>query len=269
MKKRQRFITTCALITVALAAPATNLTVPGSSSPWLAGMPDGSVGACGLDSAPAASPVLATGFALGSGFVLTFSASGGVWYEASEQRHGPDGGVLMSSPACGSQNGMADVTTPSDALLGVFLDDTQPNLSAAPDPLAYTPDAPMVAPGLKQVFLIGDGLTPSGAVQQFIVPAGATRLFLGTADGYGWYNNVGSFSVEVVSRPRLSIVRIGDSQARLSWSTNTAAFSLECVTNLTSSEWMIVTNNPTAVGDEFELAIDLTLDPKYYRLRAP
>jgi hypothetical protein len=164
---------------------------------------------------------------------------------------------------------MADLTTPGDALLGVFLDDTQPNLSAAPDPLAYTPDAPTIAPGLKQVFFIGDGLTPSGAVQQFIAPAGATRLFLGTADGYGWFNNVGSFSVEVVSRPRLSIVRIGDSQARLSWPTNAATFSLECVTNLTSLAWTIVTNNPSVAGDEFKLVIDLALDQKYYRLRGP
>jgi hypothetical protein len=154
-------------------------------------------------------------------------------------------------------------------LLGVFLDDTQPNLSAAPDPLAYMPDAPVVAPGLRQPFFIGDGLTPSGAAQQFIVPAGATRLFLGTVDGYGWYNNVGSFSVAVASRPRLSIVRIGVSQARLSWPTNTAAYSLECATNLTLSEWTIVTNTPAVVGDEFALAIDLALDQKYYRLRGP
>jgi hypothetical protein len=164
---------------------------------------------------------------------------------------------------------MAAINTPADALLGVFLDDTQPNVSAAPDPFAYLPDAATVAPGLKQPFFIGDGLTLSGGVQQFIVPAGATRLFLGTADGYGWYNNVGSFSVEVVSRPRLSIAWLGVSQARLNWPTNATAYSLECATNLPSSEWMTVTNNPAVVGDEFALAVDLALGQKYYRLRKP
>jgi hypothetical protein len=33
--------------------------------------------------------------------------------------------------------------------------------------------------------------------QNFIIPTGATRLFLGTMDGYGWYNNIGSFGVTV------------------------------------------------------------------------
>ena len=35
--------------------------------------------------------------------------------------------------------------------------------------------------------------------ETFIVPAGATRLYLGTIDGSGWYNNNGSFSVNVTS----------------------------------------------------------------------
>jgi hypothetical protein len=52
---------------------------------------------------------------------------------------------------------------------------------------------------LQQLFFIGDGLTGtgSGSVQTFIVPSGATQLYLGTGDGYGWYNNSGSFSVTV------------------------------------------------------------------------
>src|ERR1700720_24062 len=39
--------------------------------------------------------------------------------------------------------------------------------------------------------------TGSGSIQNFIIPTGATRLFLGTMDGYGWYNNIGSFGVTV------------------------------------------------------------------------
>jgi hypothetical protein len=52
---------------------------------------------------------------------------------------------------------------------------------------------------LKQPFFIGDGLTGTGtgAVQDFIVPSGATRLFLGTMDAFGWFDNSGQFTVTV------------------------------------------------------------------------
>jgi hypothetical protein len=54
-----------------------------------------------------------------------------------------------------------------------------------------------VSPALKQVFLIGEGTNNAGALQQVVVPNGAARLFLGTMDGSGWYNNSGSFDVRV------------------------------------------------------------------------
>jgi hypothetical protein len=52
---------------------------------------------------------------------------------------------------------------------------------------------------LRQLFFIGDGLTSGGVIQQFVVPQGATRLFLATMDGYGQYNNIGSFTVTVAN----------------------------------------------------------------------
>jgi hypothetical protein len=33
--------------------------------------------------------------------------------------------------------------------------------------------------------------------QQVVVPEGATRFFLGTMDGFGWFNNEGQFDVQV------------------------------------------------------------------------
>jgi hypothetical protein len=58
---------------------------------------------------------------------------------------------------------------------------------------------------------IGDGLRNDGlSVQQFIVPAGATRLYLGTMDGYGWWNNSGSFEVTATNVPEpATIVLVG------------------------------------------------------------
>jgi hypothetical protein len=52
-----------------------------------------------------------------------------------------------------------------------------------------------LAPALQQVFFMGDGLTSGSLAQTIIAPAGATRLYLGTMDGYSWDNNIGSFEV--------------------------------------------------------------------------
>lgn len=55
----------------------------------------------------------------------------------------------------------------------------------------------MLSPQIQQVFFIGDGLTSGDVTQQFLIPDSATRLFLGTMDGFGWYNNIGEISVDV------------------------------------------------------------------------
>ncbi|MEJ7677498.1 MAG: hypothetical protein WKG06_06425 [Segetibacter sp.] len=52
---------------------------------------------------------------------------------------------------------------------------------------------------MKQVFFIGDGQTSGGVQQRIVIPKGATRLFLGTLDGYGWYNNGGAFNLTVTA----------------------------------------------------------------------
>jgi hypothetical protein len=68
--------------------------------------------------------------------------------------------------------------------------------------LAFTSLSPLIG----QTFFIGNGLTRDtnladygGAVQSFMVPTGATRLYLGTTDGFGWYNNNGTFQVDITS----------------------------------------------------------------------
>ena len=64
-------------------------------------------------------------------------------------------------------------------------------------------------PQLGQVFYIGDGhpADPSGPTHDFVVPKGATRLFLGYADGYAFQgapgaygDNKGGLSVTVLQR---------------------------------------------------------------------
>jgi hypothetical protein len=192
-------------ITMAASAQAATITllVPGTSDMWLAGMPDGSEASVGPNHTPDVagthSPVLVP-LTLEGGYIMTFLTTGGV--SNYELCCSSIEGEAPLSHVDGAQNGLADVIAPLNTLLGVFLDDTQPDVSPAPSALDFGPtglglDFLSLSPGLKQVFFIGDGSTSGGTVQHFVVPAGATRLFLGTMDGYGWYNNTGAFSVEV------------------------------------------------------------------------
>lgn len=198
MLKRLATLGCAAILAVALSPVwSSAISVPGTSNPWLAGMPNGTISSFG-DSAPGQSPVLATGLNLGLGGSLNFSVTGSVSNGPCCALLGPDGGSLESHLG-GAENGIADVTAPLNALLGVFLDNTQPDSSGAPTSLDFTGGTsfPSLAPSLKQVFFIGDGLTGtgSGSVQSFVIPTGATRLFLGTMDGFEWNNNFGSFEV--------------------------------------------------------------------------
>ena len=51
-----------------------------------------------------------------------------------------------------------------------------------------------IAPLANQVFLIGDGKTADGALQSFVKPDGATTLYLGFADAYGFQGEPSTYS---------------------------------------------------------------------------
>lgn len=85
-------------------------------------------------------------------------------------------------------------------LVGVFLSDEALS-GEAPERLDFTDqeDCEELSPEIGQTFFIGDG-----AGRRFMVPSGATRLFLGFVDGFfytgepGWYaNNLGQLAVSV------------------------------------------------------------------------
>lgn len=171
-------------------------------------MPNGST-AKG-DSAPGQSPVLAlTGFNTGSAIHFSTSSTCGFAYSGgcgpySGPANSADGD--LSGGYTGVANGMSGMDTPWNALVGVFLDNTQPDLNTPPADLSFLDISgnPAISfaglsPALGQVFFIGDGLTGtgSGSIQDFYAPAGATRLFLGSTDGSGWYNNGGYQDVTI------------------------------------------------------------------------
>ena len=81
-------------------------------------------------------------------------------------------------------------------LAGVFLDDSIPS-GPAPVRVNFTSGGIgtnflTITPGLGQVFFIGDGTT-GGVFQQFIAPAGATRLALGIPDGFSFFGAPGYY----------------------------------------------------------------------------
>ncbi len=185
---------------VAVFGSSSLITVPGTSNPWLAGMPDGSM-ARGGDVAPDQSPVLAP-TAITPGVALSFSATG-LASNTGGGGSGPDGDINVQPHV--AENGMPDGNMPLNALAGVFLDAGQPDQSPLPPALDFSAggnvtdgiDYTSLSPQLKQVFFIGDGQTDTGVAQQVTPPAGATRLFLGIMDGSEYNDNSGAFEVEI------------------------------------------------------------------------
>jgi hypothetical protein len=180
--------------------------VPGWSDPWLAGMPDGTLASCwppeGCDIAPDQSPQLVVGLCL-TAEPLTFVATGGVLHYPGKPLTPPDGSDVTNHNWDDDygEHGISDILAPYDCLLGVFLNDAQPDQSPDPPNLDFSTqpsrDYLTLAPVLKQVFFIGDGQTSQGQAQQVLIPTGATRLYLGTMDSSTWLNNVGQFDVLV------------------------------------------------------------------------
>ena len=113
------------------------------------------------------------------------------------------GGDGIGRTAVTSWEGISGISHPDNGmfLVGVFLTDAVPS-GEAPQGLSFnstTEDFEELAPEIAQTFFVGDG-----AGRTFIVPSGATRLFLGFADAYlyegepGWYqNNLGQLAVTV------------------------------------------------------------------------
>ncbi len=191
---------------------AVTVTVPGTSNPWLAGMPDDTSAGRrpDFDYAPEHSPVEVPGLRIQSGRAVMIRATGAVNKGPNFRLAGPDGDLSeIAGKIVGGEHGMSDLVAPKNSLIGVFLGPDEPDLSPTPDGLNFgsnnSREFQELRPDLKQPFFMGDGQS-GGRAQRFIAPEGATRLFLGTMDGVGWYNNSGAFSVEVeLDLPKLSI----------------------------------------------------------------
>lgn len=93
--------------------------------------------------------------------------------------------------------GISGYIGPQGPLVGVFLSNAVPS-SGPPPALDFSSgglgtDFLSLSPLLGQVFYIGDGKTSGGIFQTFEAPVGATRLFLGIPDGFGFTGAPGAY----------------------------------------------------------------------------
>jgi hypothetical protein len=168
-------------LALASAANATTTTVvvAGTSDPFLAGAPiggqvnfnAGDVVDVNTDTALADSPYA---FGVTAGQWLTISA-------VNDPTLGSVGncpGCTSDSPAGGDPIGSSAFTTTGFTAL----------VSGFSAPLPINSLVGLFDSGSPSVFEIGNG-------GSFLVPTGATTLYLGTVDGYQWNNNVGAYDV--------------------------------------------------------------------------
>lgn len=177
-------------------AGRTDLVIPPASDPW----PGGLV----RHSGPTPEEIQETmppGFAVTAGDVIKvldpaiggisfFNGLGGVTY-------GPDGNGIPGSSSISPFGGISGYLGTQGALVGVFLDNNVPS-AAAPATLDFSlaglgVDFLSLTPGLAQVFYMGNGVTSGNVVQEFIAPTGASRLFIGITDAFGFNGAPGAF----------------------------------------------------------------------------
>ncbi len=189
-------------VSIATRGRIVKTTIEADACPWLAGMPSGSIVAkTGTNPqnsvAPEQSPEQVTGLAVSSGRRIAFRQVTGTtsWASGSAGSYGPDGATSIRMMTQTSANGIGQTSAPLQSLVGIFVDDRQPSTfsaaAAADFSTSTSRDFVTLAPQLKQVFFIGDGINSAGDLQNFVVPTGATRLYLGLMDecGYWWDNN--------------------------------------------------------------------------------
>ncbi len=149
-------------------------------------------------------------FRAAAGRILTFAeVAGAVRIDAGTDNggqgaSGPDGGTYQAPVNVATSGGLSGFKASSTgALVGVFLAGnaapsvTPPTLDFS---AANATNFRELSPVVGQVFFIGDGLAADGTAQKFNVPATASNLFLGIADGStsggvpgGYANNDGQF----------------------------------------------------------------------------
>jgi uncharacterized protein (TIGR03437 family) len=168
------------IATLIPARAGITVTVPGISSITLAGQPDGFKDTV-YGSAPVNSPVQVK-VPLTPGKGIQFLAVGSI-SRPTTPFIPPEG--LAALDSAGGSYGLTTVTARQSSLVGVFVGDSVSTENLFDHGLDFTgglTDVTLIPPVLQEVFYVGNGLTPSGQPRTFVVPTGATRLFLASLD---------------------------------------------------------------------------------------
>ena len=210
--------------------------VNAQGNPWLSGMPNGSVSksfrtnAGDWDYAGAGANLASSPATIGLGSVsitpgstIMFDAvTGASNFSGGSTSGNADGDntkiVTLGSPSFNDytyfnspMNGMSNIKAPINSMMAIFLDDNVPTSGSAPSPLDFSTassrDYTSLSPQLKQVFFVGDGRNSSGEAQQIIVPPSATRMFIGSMDGWQWNNNYGGYTATINSTINVTTVK--------------------------------------------------------------
>jgi Putative Flp pilus-assembly TadE/G-like len=188
-------------------------TVDAKSNVWFAGLPSGQVARTAWNDYTYQTESDAdevTTVAVTPGAVLEFNATGNLSNVPWTYNNTPDGDGWVCNNVTDNLGGKSNCLLPINAVMGVFLGPDDPRNSPAPPDLDFSSQASRdylsLSPQLKQTFFIGDGRTSGGVQQRIVVPPGATRLYLGSMDPWGWWNNAGTAVVNIrqyTSKPTL------------------------------------------------------------------
>lgn len=170
--------------------PADAARVPGNANIYLAGQKVDPVDDPGQGVLPSAIDMTTAAtiqFPVIEGAV---SCAGGV------PTDGADGGQCVSASSdISASNGFSGSRSSNRTLflVGVFPVAPDPAQEVEIAPAPETDTETRLTPKANQVFLIGDGKTADGTLQTFVKPEGATTLFLGFADGFGFSGAPGAY----------------------------------------------------------------------------
>ena len=180
--------------------------INGNTNPFLAGAISSAVIAYpeSIDTAENNSPVQVVPMGsscLEAGQILSFQVEGKVAYSTLPEHMSEADGLpsTIVRHSLGSLNELSDIQGPINSLVAVFLDSSPPSARAqAPQSLDFSEAAARefkyLTPKIGQIFFIGNGKDSTGASQSFIVPKGASRLYLAALDEFDWNNNQGRYS---------------------------------------------------------------------------
>jgi hypothetical protein len=184
---RRFLITSASLLLFAFSSESATLSVGGDANIFGSGhlSPPAPAGGNG-GAMPAGISIPA-----GDDLILRFSSvTGLVTMTKSFGLNGPDGNLGFLPSNLSSFGGLSGIQHDGNGFLaGVFLGPDEP-VDPAPPALDFRTSGlgrsfRTLSPQICQLFFVGDGRTGDGLgdVQQFVVPAGSTRFYLGFADG--------------------------------------------------------------------------------------